>query len=364
LNTALTLLGIGMIVLVLFEGFETIILPRSVSRGFRMTRLFYISFWAFWRSVGRRITNDSTRESFFAFFGPLSLILILILWACMLVFGFALIQFANGFDLMSHAHGFFDILYFSGVTFTTLGFGDITPMSYYGKVWAVVESGTGFGFLAIVIGYLPVLYQSFSRREVSISLLDARAGSPPTAGELLYRYGKDGNLQMLSLLLREWEVWTSDVLETHLSYPVLAFYRSQHSRQSWVAALTAVLDASALIIVGVKDGPSFQAKLTFAMARHAVVDLGIIFHVEPMRDCPDRLPPETMRMLVAKLAEANIPFNSAEDSESRLKVIRATYEPFIAALANRFEMPLPPWIFEHPEPDNWKASGMEDGELR
>ena len=125
-------------------------------------------------------------------------------------------------------------------------------------------------FLGLVITYLPVLYQTFSRREVPISLLDARAGSPPRAVELVRRLGEYNDLAALRPLLIEWERWCAELLESHLSYPQLAYFRSQHTNQSWLAALTAILDTCALIIAGVNDGPTRQAQLTFAMARHAV----------------------------------------------------------------------------------------------
>ena len=158
------------------------------------------------------------------------------------------------------------------------------------RALAVCESGIGFGFLAIVIGYLPVIYGAFSRREVSISLLDARAGSPPSALELLRRHGEDGGLLELHRLLLEWERWCAELLESHLSYPVLCFYRSQHSNQSWLATLTTILDTCSLIIVGIEGTSARQARLTFAMARHAVVDLAQVIGQAPLiNDPPERL---------------------------------------------------------------------------
>src|SRR2546427_10392492 len=185
---------------------------------------------------------------------------------------------------------FLDHLYMSGETFFTLGLGDVTPMSRAGRAVMVIEAGVGFGFLALVIGYLPVLYQAFSRRELNISLLDARAGSPSTAAELLRRHFNDGEFEELGSFLRDWERWAAELLESHLSYPVLAYYRSQHSNQSWLSALTTILDASALVIVGIDGTPARQAQLTFAMARHAVADLAHVFNTVPHPPVPDRLP--------------------------------------------------------------------------
>ena len=78
---------------------------------------------------------------------------------------------------------------------------------------------------------------------------------------------------MLDQILRDWERWAAEVLESHLSYPALSFFRSQHNNQSWLGALITILDGSALVIAGVDGLRNEQAKITFAMARHAVVDL-------------------------------------------------------------------------------------------
>src|SRR5207249_4041653 len=134
----------------------------------------------------------------------------------------------------------------------TLGYGDVVPTGAWGRSLAVAEAGIGFGFLAVVISYLPVLYQAFSRREITISLLDARAGSPPSAGELLRRLAQARSLAGVGPLLVEWERWAAELLESHLSFPVLSYYRSQHDNQSWVGALATVLDTSALLIAGVE----------------------------------------------------------------------------------------------------------------
>src|SRR5262249_34012551 len=143
-------------------------------------------------------------------------------------------------------------LYLSGTTFFTLGYGDVTPVGPFGRVLAVAESGLGFGFMAVIIGYLPVLFQAFSRREVTISLLDARAGSPPSAAQFLLRLARTERVDAVEPFLAEWERWAAELLESQLSFPVLSYYRSQHDNQSWLAALTTVLDTCAFLIAGVK----------------------------------------------------------------------------------------------------------------
>ena len=258
---------------------------------------------------------------------------------------------------------FTDHLYLSGETFFTLGLGDITPVSRLGRALVVIEAGIGFGFLALVIGYLPVLYQSFSRREVSITLLDARAGSPPSAEELLRGAARDHD--ELTALLREWERWSAEVLESQLSYPVLAYYRSQHDNQSWLAALTTILDASALVIVGIEGACARQAQLTFAVARHTVVDLAQVLGCSPVESPPDRLPAADLARLRAGLAAANVIMDAGAGADDKLAELRGMYEPFVTRLSEHLLMPLPTWRAGAATHENWRTSpwGSADGPL-
>jgi hypothetical protein len=219
----------------------------------------------------------------------------------------------------------------------------------------VIEAGTGFGFLAIVMGYFPVLYGAFSRREVNISLLDARAGSPPTAAELMRRHTQQGGTEALSILLTEWERWSAELLESHISFPLLCFFRSQHTNQSWISALTCILDTSALLISGVQGHEARQAQLTFAMARHAMVDLTQVLSKIPISDAPDRLTPERYNQLYGLLSQSGVSMCRDGSSEKRLRELRRLYEPYAETLSRYFCMPLPPWIAVQPRKDNWLA---------
>jgi hypothetical protein len=211
------------------------------------------------------------------------------------------------------------------------------------------------GFLAVVMGYFPVLYSAFSRREVSISLLDARAGSPPTAAELMRRHSYEGGESALALLRVEWERWSAELLESHISYPLLCYFRSQHNNQSWISALTAVLDTSALLIADVEGNEARQAQLTFAMARHAMVDLAQIFSLPPVNDAPDRLPRERYGQLYDLLCKSGVSVCRDGRSYERLRDIRVLYEGYAEALAGYLRMPLPPWIADQPHKDNWQT---------
>jgi hypothetical protein len=354
---ATLLAGIACLFAVLLDAFQTIILPRRASGRFRLTRIFYIVTWKPWVFFATRLRDVRKRESAFSYYGPLSLIFLLVVWASAMVVGFALIFYALGspFNDSSQGPGFRSDLYVSGTTIFTLGLGDVTPHSAWARELIILEAGTGFGFLAVVMGYFPVLYSAFSRREVSISLLDARAGSPPTAAELMRRHSYEGGNNALSLLLLEWERWSAELLESHISYPLLCYFRSQHNNQSWISALTAVLDTSALLIAGVKGHEARQAQLTFAMARHAMVDLSQIFSLTPVNDAPDRLPLERYEQLYSLLCQSGVSVCRDGHSTERLREMRALYEGYAEALSDYLCMPLPPWIADRPHKDNWLA---------
>jgi hypothetical protein len=347
--------GILCLCIVLLDAFQTIILPRRASGRFRLTRIFYSATWNPWVFFARRLRNPRKRETALSYYGPLSLILLLVVWAAAMVVGFGLLFYAFGSPLSDAAQrpGFHSDLYVSGTTIFTLGLGDVTSQSPWARALVILEAGTGLGFLAVVMGYFPVLYSAFSRREVSISLLDARAGSPPTALELLRRHSQQGAEQALSLLLVEWERWSAELLESHISYPLLCYFRSQHDKQSWLSALTAILDTSALLISGVRGHEARQAQLTFAMARHAVVDLTQIFSLRPVSNAPDRLPPERYQKLYELLCESGVSVCRDELSHERLRQMRGLYEGYAEALSRYLSMPLPAWVSDQPHKDNW-----------
>ena len=357
MRTLTTVAGILCIVIVLLDAFQTVILPRRAAGRLRLTRLFYIATWLPWRALALSIRHPRKRETALSFYGPLSLIFLLIVWACGMVFGFSLIYYSlgNPFNDSSRQLSYFSDLYVSGTNFFTLGLGDVTPHGQIARVLCTLEAGTGFGFLAVVMGYFPVLYGAFSRREVSISLLDARAGSPPTAAELMRRHSYQGSEEEISRLLSEWERWSAELLESHISYTLLCYYRSQHTHQSWVGALTAILDTSALLIAGVRGHEARQAQLTFAMARHAMVDLAQVFSLAPAPNVPDRLPPERYEQLYKLLCQSGVSVCRDDQSYQRLRNLRDLYEGYAASLSDHLCMPLPPWIADQPHKDNWLA---------
>jgi len=354
--------GVVTFAVVIWDAFEAIILPRRVTRRFRLTRLFYRTTWQVWRFLVCLLRQRKTRDALLGFYGPMSLLLLLVVWAIGLVLGFGLMQYGAGSAIQPASSigapppGFATDMYLSGTTFFTLGLGDVVPRTGLARGLVVAEAGFGFGFLAAVIGYLPFIYGSFSKREVNISLLDSRAGTPPTAGELLRRHSYPRGQEALRELLKEWELWCAELMESHLSYPVLAYFRSQHDNQSWIAALTAILDTCALVKTGVEDACERQAELTFAIARHAVVDLSQVFGTPPLPLPYDRLPTTELRRLRDKLAEHGLKLSDDPEADAKLAGFRQMYEPYVYALASYLTQTLPPWIPEGKHKDNWQTT--------
>ncbi len=337
-------IGAAMVGVVLFDAFETILLPRTITQGFRLTRIFYLATWRPWAALGKRLPSGSFREHFLSFFGPLSILMLTGCWALGLVVGFGLLQWALTPE--RHAGGGIGAgIYLSGNLFFTLGLGDVSPHTRITRILAVMEAGLGFAFLASIISYLPVLYAGFSRRELLVLRMDVRAGSPPSAGELLRQHGHRGDARDLDDLLRVCEAWAAEMLEVHLSYPILCMYRSQHRDQSWLATLTTLLDTCALLIVGVRGIESKQAPVTFAMARRAMLDMGHIFSRVTTEDPhrPDRLPPGELTRLRDLLSD-DAALEPGSKADVKLNRLRATYEPAAHALSEYILMPLPPWL--------------------
>jgi hypothetical protein len=353
------LIGGVLICVVLLDAFETIVSPRRVARRLRLARLVLRTTWQLWSRPARgHWHRGDRRETYLSFYGPFALLLLIGVWVAGLISGFALLVWGLDARLVATGGdaGFGTALYGSGTTFFTLGLGDVLPHTALGRMLVMLEAGIGFAFLALIISYIPVLYQAFSQREVNVSLLDARAGSPPSAGELLRRHAGEDFAPALTQVLLEWERWAAELLESHLSYPLLAYYRSQHEQQSWLAGLTTILDVASLTLVGIEGAPTRPAQLAFAMARHAAADLSHILGTRPQSADSGRLSAADLTQLRVLLAKARIPLREGPEADQMLANLRRMYEPFVSALANRLLMPLPPWLPPPGATDVWRLT--------
>lgn len=410
---AAMLAGTFLVLATLVDAFEVMLLPRRVRRRMRFVRFYFRVTWGAWSRVCCTLLPERLRPAWLGVYGPLAMMGLIALWVVALVTGFGLVQWSLVRTALGHeSPSLGNQLYFSGVTFLTLGYGDVTAPTGVGKLLSVAEAAIGFAVLAVVVGYLPVLYQLFSQRETHVIRLDARAGSPPTAAELLARHAVSRQgLAALDTLLQSWEEWSAQLLESHLSYPMLGYYRSQHDNESWLAALCTVLDASALLAAGVRmehaesgnpntqadDAlPRFQARMTFAIGRLTVVEMARALHGDVSADAVglddaslhhdgvlpaapvtgasvdeatttadtvthaghdlpiDRLTVAARARLAARLREVGLVLDA--DTWARLDDARRSYEPFVIALAGRLHLAVPQWSPIGEATDNWARS--------
>jgi hypothetical protein len=338
------LAGGALIGLMLAEFFVAFMLPRRVKRDPRIARGIYGVLWRPWQWVAGRL-SPAAGDTMLGFFGPLALLLQLAVWALGLMIGFACLQWAFGSHLNPGAAGTFgDDLYFSSGDFLSAGVA--APVSTATRAISLLEAATGIGVLFIVIGYLPSVYQAFSRREVAVSQLVPRAGSSPSAAGLLDRVVERGGHEDLVRYLREWEVWAAELMETHLSYPILAYYRSQHVSLNWLAALTTIVDTSAVVIAAKPEGEAEAAELTYAIGQHAFADLAHQFHARPHMKERGRLSDADFAILRSILERGVAELVDEETMRSRLDRLRHRYEPYALALAQALALSLPDWVPE------------------
>ena len=352
LHAAAGLLGLLLVCVVFQDVFEVMLLPRRIQRRVRLVRVYYQSAWRGWTALA---PSGERRGTFLSHFGALSMVLLFALWTTVLLGGFGLMHWAvQGTPPDGARSSLSEQIYMSGATFFTLGYGDVAPRSGLGRFLAVAEAGLGIGFIAMVISYLPVIHQFFSRREAFVMQMDGRAGSPPTAAALLARHSDPADLPRLDDYLREGERWACELLESHLAYPMLAYYRSQHENQSWLAALGCVLDAAALVLVGVDDLRPLQARLTFSAGRQVLVEMTRTFGIAPSRFTGgDRLDHETYNRLEQRLTEAGLRWRGGDASRDNLAALRATYEPLLHALSDHLLTAVPTWL-PGETADNWE----------
>ncbi len=346
------------VAVLLTEFFVVFLLPRRVKRDPRIARGLLRGLWIPWRRLAGRLPNVAS-DTMLGVYGPFGLLTILGLLGTGVILGYAGMQWAARLRLGGGVAGFPHALYFSAATFFSANT-PAQPRGGLGELLQVAEAATGYGVLFISIGYLPALFQAFSRREAAVSRLDPRAGSPPSAAALLERSGQRGGWKELDAYLREWETWTAELMETHLSYPILGYFRSQHLNQNWLAALTTIVDASAYAIAYGPEEAIDSAELTFRIGRHALADLAHAFSRRSIRDAPsaerERLTADMLDELRRRLEGSGLHVEETDGSRSHLEQLRHGYEPNALAIARQLALELPDWLPEGEVLQNWRLA--------
>src|SRR6266542_3840357 len=335
--------GVLLLLVTLVEVFRTLVMPRASRARFRLTRFLFRMTWRPWRWLGVRRGTMEGRERILAAAAPFFFLILLAAWASMAAVSYALILWSPAFIHGVNGHGpvsFVTAMYFSGSSLFTIGFGDVVATGWTRAI-VVTEGATGLGLVAVVIGYLPVLYQAFNRREVGVLLLDARAGSPPSGPELLHRMGSAGVASSLPQLFAEWERWVADVLESHMSYPILALFRSPHDNTSWVTSLGSVLDAATLILTSVDDESDERAKLLYGTGVHAVEDLFYYFRLTERESVIQR---NEFEDVLNDMKNDGFAIRPVDEAFASFTEKRAKYAPRLDAIVVLLAAPPGQWI--------------------
>jgi hypothetical protein len=359
LTAARVVVGIAgalLVLAMLAEFFVTFMLPRRVKRDPRFARGLFRAAWRPWRAIAARLP-EGVGDTMLGFFGPLWIIATLAIWSLGIILGFACLFWAFDSSLSGTAH-FADDLYYSATAFFSAGT-SLNPTSGVGRALQVGEAACGFAVLFVAIGYLPALYQAFSRREVRVSQLDPRAGSPPTAGTLLLQAADRGRFDELGTYVAEWETWTAELMETHLAYPVLGYFRSQHLNQNWLASLVAVVDASAFFVAATPDAGDEGAVLTFAIGRHALADLAHVFRVHLPESDHERLTRDQFDELHGRLSANGVSLVESDEAWEHLAKLRRAYEPYARGLSAWLALGLPDWIPAGEVEKNWRLAAWQ-----
>jgi hypothetical protein len=337
--------GLVLVVLIIRDVFNALMVPGRVRRPLRFVPVYFQVTWTLWAAAGRRIESEEDRERLLSVYGPLAMLCLLALWAGGLLLGFGLLQF--GLARGSGFTDFVDYLYTSGVRIFTLSAEESAKSTPLSKALTIIEAGTGLGFITMVITYLPVLYQLFSRRETHVILLDERAGAPVSTASLICNHARRNAMDRLDALLAAWEQWSAELLESHVSYPMLSYYRSQHSDQSWLSAMAVVMDTCALRMAGAGGFDEFQAERTLAMCTSALRNISEILQIQPLERYTDRLSRTAFRELIEQLRRNELSVGGGDVWE-RLAQARSGFDPLLAAMARYFVLDLPAWVAPPP----------------
>jgi hypothetical protein len=340
-----TLAGLSIVLSVLLDIFLTVIVPRRAPRSGRLLRfssLFVPSAWRAWRSVGLRLASAERREVFLGTFSSFALVVLMIAWVAGLVIGYGLLFEALREDIKPQPETLGTSLYFAGTSLLTLGFGDYVAVHGAARFTALAAGASGLALFALLITFLFSLYGSFQRREVAVVVLEAAAGAPPSGVTLLETYARAGILDDLPRVFRDWQAWSAEVLDSHLAYPILAYFRSSHDNDSWISSLGAVMDASTLVLTTIEDGPKGWAKLSRAVGGHCLEDLVQYFGLP---DEPDvGVERSEFDEACARLARAGFTLHDADIAWMHFSQLRLEYAGRVNALARHWATPPAQWI--------------------
>jgi hypothetical protein len=338
------LAGSVLIVGTMYDVFQSVVLPRPAVGRVRFSPVLIRWMWRLWRSVATRPRRLQTREAALAAFAPVTVLGLLILWGFLLSLGYALIFYALQDGLHPRPETFGTTLFFSVGTLLSFIVSGIDATAAPTRLLVGMEAATGFALFALVISLLFSLFSSFQRRETAVVALDALAGAPPSGLQILESCAKHDMPEQLADTFIEWRNWTVDVLESHLSYPLLLYFRSSHDKEAWPNSFAAVMDAATLVLSVVDGGPVGPATLMYKVGTHLIEDMGRYYRQRdlPVTD-PDR---QEFAEACERLRGAGYRLRDVDTAWLEFTRLRVVYAAWLDRLTTVLALTPAPWIGE------------------
>ncbi len=333
--------GVLCLLLVMWDIFQTIVVPRPAPSRLRLARHVVPPAWSAWRAIATRTRTGLARDTLLGLFAPGAVILLLVVWLTVLVVGYGLVFYALRADLQPVPADPAEAIYFAGTSLLTLGFGDFVATGLLARLVVLTAAASGLGVVALVITFVFSLYGSYQRREVLVVALSARAKSPPAAVTLLETYARLDLVDELPSLFADWERWEAEVLDTHVAYPLLGYFRSSHDDISWISALGAILDAAALTRTTIRGVPRGQAEITKRVGAHLVEDIANNLRLGGGGSAVDE---EQFAEVYRRLGDAGYDLEPVAEAWHSFEKARESYAGRLEALAGYWATPATLWV--------------------
>ncbi len=347
-RTVLVILGILLVAIALNDLFQSVVVPRAVGRRFRPSYYQARVLWRLWPRLAPSVRSGNVypRENFLAIFAPFNLVLNLVTWSLLVLLGYGTIFFALREQMHPNIHTLGEALYFAGTSFFTIGFGDYFGTSGLTRMFSLAAGACGFGIISITTAYVFAIFGAFQSREQFVVSIAARAGAPPSGVGLLSIAADASIIKDLPALMRSGETWCASVMETHLAYPILGYFRSSHDDQSWVGTLGTLLDTAVLLITTVQADVG-EARILYSIARHATRDLGVYFGMlDDEAPSDPGITRDQFNTACRQLEAAGFELHDSDAAWENFARLRGKYAYYLNGLAAYFHIPALRWIGE------------------
>jgi hypothetical protein len=334
--------GVLIVLVTIYDVVQSVVMPRPAVGRVRLSFTIIRGGWRLWRKLAERPKKLQTRETALAAFAPMMLVALLILWGLFFILGYALIFSGLHDGLQPQPDSFGTTLYFSAGRMLAFSVAGIEATGVATRTLAAIEAASGFGLFALVISLLFSLFSSFQRRETAVVALDALAGAPPSGVQLLETCAKDAMPEQLTATFDEWRLWTVDVIESHLSYPLLFYFRSSHDNEAWANSFGAVMDAATLVLTTIEGGPVGQARLMHKVGAHFVADMRDHFRYEG--EAIAGVEREEFVEACGRLERAGYQLHNLDKAWEAFSLLRSKYGAWLNQTTKGLSVLPAPWI--------------------